>query len=555
MAGLLYVTMQPKGLPDAVFHDWYNNEHGPLRLRLPFIQNGLRYRAVDLDGDGQGLPEWLAVYDVADMKEMVRPAYLALREMGPTGGKTQREQNTMAQIDVDRRLYDFLEERCIPGFSPLEANCDDRAAVGATLVSVTLSVRPGREDDVRRWYREEHMLLLSKIPGWRRSRCFFTSAVDLDTPREMLALHEYAPQNGLGGEVHRAAALTPAHKEIMSDAVLSKRRRVYQWYYTFGPAPRELTALTSSAVTSSWTSNDGRSRTIPSSTRPALESFITTPDGVDLAYRLEGSAKPDAPLLVLSNSILVDWQIWDGFVDGLLRRPDMAQRYRVLRYATRGRTRNCGSQPINLDLLAADVLALLDALRVPPASAIIIGVSLGGVTALNTALQYPDRVAAFIACDTNSASPSSNQQAWSDRVTLAESEGAVSPTTGEPIVGERLAEATTRRWLVPGTYDSNPDLAAKLRHIVATNSLDGFRQSVQALCGYDVRERMAHAKVPGLLVVGECDGILPRTMPQMASDLHGTAELKVIPAAGHLPMVEQPDAFTEVVCTFLNGIE
>lgn len=54
MAGLLYVTMQPSAELGSQFTDWYQNEHGPLRLRLPFVENGFRYRAIDAQ-----TPEWL----------------------------------------------------------------------------------------------------------------------------------------------------------------------------------------------------------------------------------------------------------------------------------------------------------------------------------------------------------------------------------------------------------------------------------------------------------------------------------------------------------------
>lgn len=171
---------------------------------------------------------------------------------------------------------------------------------------------------------------------------------------------------------------------------------------------------------------------------------------------------------------------------------------------------------------------------------------------LNTALLYPARVTRFIACDTNSSAPESNRQAWTDRHAMAASEGAVSPDTQEPIIGEKLAEATTRRWFVPATYETQPEVAARVKEVVRANSLEGFHKGMQALCAYDVRERMADARVPGLFVAGEGDGLLPQTMQKMASDLNGGAELKIIPQAGHLPMVEQPQAFTEVVNSFLH---
>lgn len=543
-SGLLYVYMNPKpSLPPAQFHDWYNNEHGPLRLRLPFVHNGFRYQAAD-----SAEPEWMALYDIADMDELTRGTYMALRgdEI-----RTPREKTTMGQIDVDRRLYDVIDEQKAADYTPLESQ-PDSAATGSVLLANTITVHPGqdKDDELNRWYREEHTPMLTRVTGWRRTRRFVTSSIDPNAAREYLALHEFAPNNGLDGPEHKAAVDTPWRTKVMNEVVAQKQRRVFQWRYTFGPAPRELSSLASKDVVGPWSSNDSRTRTVPSQTRPAVESFVTTPDGVPLPYRLEGNPDPSAPVIVLSNSILVDWTIWDTFVDNFLSNPKNSQ-YRILRYLTRGRLSECGEKDVNIDLLASDIISLLDALRVDKAAALI-GVSMGGVTVLNTSLLYPNRVAKFIASDTNSSAPESNRKAWGDRVAMAEGDGAVSPQTSEPIIGETLSEATTRRWFTAESYETQPAVPAKVKEVVRNNSLGGFRKSVSALCAYDIRERMASAQVPGLFVAGANDGVLPQTMQKMAADLKGGAEMKVVEKAGHLPMAEQPAKFAEVVDAFLG---
>lgn len=541
--GLLYVYMNPKtSLPDAQFHDWYNNEHGPLRLRLPFVHNGFRYQAADA-----AEPQWMALYDIADMDELTRETYLDLRG---DGIRTPREKAAMAQIDVDRRLYDLVDDQKASDYCPLESQ-PDSAASGSVLLANTITVHPGqdKEHELSRWYSKEHTPMLTRIPGWRRTRRFVTSSIDPNAAREFLALHEFAPKNGLDGPEHKAAVDTPWRSKIMNEVAARKQRRVFQWWYTFGPAPRELSSLASKDVIGPWSSNDNRTSTVPSRTRPAVESFVTTQDGVSLPYRLEGNPDPAAPVIVLSNSILVDWTIWDSFVDAFLANPKNSQ-YRILRYLTRGRLRECGEKDVNIDLLASDIISLLDALRIDKAAALI-GVSLGGVTVLNASLLYPNRVAKFIACDTNSSAPESNRKAWGDRIAMAEGDGAVSFQAMEPIIGESLAEATVRRWFAAESYETQPAVPAKVKEVVRNNSLDGFRKSAAALCSYDIRERMASAQVSGLFVAGALDGVLPQTMQKMAADLKGGAELKVIEKAGHLPMVEQPAKFAEVVNTFL----
>ncbi|KAH8598352.1 Alpha/Beta hydrolase protein [Bisporella sp. PMI_857] len=547
--GILYVTMQPQpSLPASQFHDWYNNEHGPTRLRLSFVQNGFRYRATDLSEADTDKPEWMAVYDITDMAELTKDEYLRLR--GPPA-KTQREADVMKQIKVDRKLYDLVQGWQSKDFSRLEDVAKEGTGNALVAVTMVLSPEAGKKEELDKWYRDEHVQLLSKVPGWLRTRRYVTSSIDPEAAIEYLTLHEYAPKNGLNGEEFLAAVDTPWRTKIMQDVVAEKRRRTYDLYYTFGPAPRYL-----APNLSIWQSSDpkaAKTRTLLDSLggAGAIESWVTTKDGVQLPFRLEGSADSDAPLIVLSNSILVDYEIWDGFVESFLS-IQANKKFRILRYLTRGRTSICGSQAVTIDVLASDIIALLDALRVKKAAAII-GVSLGGATTLNTALTYPERVESFVSCDTSSKSPAGNSKAWGERIALSEKQGA--SALGESIVGTDLAEITTRRWFVPESYDGGAleETCLKVKKMVETNSLTGFKKSVNALFDYDMKEKMKAAKVRGSFLVGGKDGVLPATMKEMTGGYGGVAEYKVIDGAGHLPMVEKPKEFAEFITGFLGG--
>lgn len=527
-------------------------------MRLPFCNNGFRYRATDLKNQSgtKDKPEWMAIYDLDEVEWLNREAYTRLRS-APV--QSQRERDTMKQIFVDRRTYDLVREWKVDGFKDLQKV--ENEGEQNVMIAVSIVVQDGEknEDELSKWYDDEHVALLQKVPGWLRTRRFVTSYLDIEsghkTEKEFLALHEYAPKNGLGGPEFQKAVSTEWRDKVYKDVIKELKRRTYDIYYTFGAASRDLKNLDSKdAIATEFV--EGLTKTYPAhktpEKRPVIESFVTTPDGVQLPYRLEGSADPNAPLLVLSNSILVEYGIWDEFVSHFLQFTNT--KYRILRYNTRGRNAlpSNSTEPVTIDTLTKDVITLLDALRVKKAS--IIGVSLGGATTLNVGLSHPDRIEAFVSCDTNAYAPPSNANAWNERVEVCEKEGA--KASGEPIVGEDLAELTVRRWFIKESYEDT-ELAKKIekvKNMVKTNSLPGFKQGVKALHQYDIRDRMANFKGKGVFLVGAGDGVLPKTMQEsMADKLGSGVELKVVEGAGHLPMVERPEEVARFVAQFLEG--
>ena len=93
----------------------------------------------------------------------------------------------------------------------------------------------------------------------------------------------------------------------------------------------------------------------------------------------------DAPVVVLIGSLGSTLAMWDPQV------PALRQRFRVVRYDARGH----GSSPVPpgpyvLDDLVDDTVALLDRLGV--ARAHVVGLSLGGMTAMRLAAREPARV-------------------------------------------------------------------------------------------------------------------------------------------------------------------
>lgn len=538
--GILYVTMQPKpGLPLEQFHEWYNNEHGPTRLRLPAIfTNGLRYAATDA-----AQPHFLAAYDVTSMHHLDTPTYTSLRE-----NRSPREAATIGQVDVKRYFYDLVAEQKSPHFVAPE-HLPDAQAEGRVLVAVenTVTALEGAEQLLDKWYDEEHVPMLSKVPGWLRTRRYRTAtALDKEAPLKYLILHEYARENGLGGPEYKAATSTKWRDDVFARVIASKHRRTYELFYVFGPAPRDLHSLAKLPAEGAFVSADARTRTTPGGGSPVLQSYITTGDGLSIPYQLEGNPDPAAPTVAFCNSLLTSLHMWDPLVDILKKaRPDL----RILRYNTRGR-HAVPEPPVatTLEMLSDDLAALLAALRIEKLHALV-GVSMGGATTLKFALRHPARLARFVACDFNVASSAANTQAWKDRIALAESVG----DDGTPGL-RKLAAVTVERWFHPLTMTAKAGVASWMTEMVADNDVQGFRYGCQALWDYDMRGEMKACAVPGLLVVGDGDGkgALVKAMEGFKAGVGEKGlDLKIVPEAGHLPMCESSEGFWDAIKTFL----
>ncbi|KAM0330814.1 hypothetical protein ACHAQA_003769 [Verticillium albo-atrum] len=531
--GMLYVTMQPKpGLPLEQFHDWYNNEHGPIRLRIPQIfSNGLRYQATDGEQ-----PTFLAVYDVTLMSHLETETYLTLR-----ANRSPREAETIAQVDVKRYFFDNVSERTSPDFRPIEQLTNDEAEGIQLVVNETTLKSAESEAEYKKWFEEEHMDLLSKVPGWLRTRFMKTSTIETEGKTIYLSIHEYAKKNGLGGPEHKASMATKWREEIAEKHIATKNRRTYSLFYVFGPAPRDLASLAKlPPAGQGFTSDHSKTTELPGE-HEVISSFVTAADGLSIPYRLEGNSSPKAPVVAFWNSLLTSMHMWDPLVYILKeQRPDL----KILRYDTRGRHAIPKPEPVTLDSAAADLATLLGALRIPKLDTLI-GVSMGGATTLNFALKYPALLAKFIACDFNASSSAANTQAWKDRIAIAEEDGGAGIN--------KLATQTVGRWFHPATMEKET-LVNLMTDMVAANNVEGFRYGCQALWEYDLKPQLGSCRVPGLFVVGDGDGkgALVKAMEGFRGQVgEKGVELKIVPSTGHLPMWEDPQAFWKAIEGFV----
>jgi pimeloyl-ACP methyl ester carboxylesterase len=186
---------------------------------------------------------------------------------------------------------------------------------------------------------------------------------------------------------------------------------------------------------------------------------------------------------------------------------------------------------------ADDAVALLDHLGIPMAT--VAGLSMGGYVALALTAKHPARVAALALCDTRaSADSEAGRQARQDGIQKVQSGGLNEFLDGMPV-----------RLLSPAAPDA-------LKRRVRTLSEQRADAVVDALAA--MRDRpdrsalLGSLRVPSLIVVGADDTVTPPSEARaMAQSLAGSRFVE-IPRAGHLSMLEQPDAFVAAFENFLD---
>jgi 3-oxoadipate enol-lactonase len=256
-------------------------------------------------------------------------------------------------------------------------------------------------------------------------------------------------------------------------------------------------------------------------------------NGISINYEIDG--REGAPWLVLSNSLATDLTMWDQ------QAKDFADTFRVLRYDQRGHGKtDAPAGRYTFDLLMADALALMDALKIGKAH--FCGLSMGGATAMGLAQRHPDRVDRVIVCDTGCASTPQSAQQWEERIVVAQKDG-MGP----------LVESTATRWFPPDVIARNPPYLDKARAMIRNTPVNGFIGCAAALADHDFRTNVAATKPPVLFIAGEKDagGAIVTAMTGLHKALPGSRYVELA-GAGHISNLDDPAGFTRALREFLQ---
>jgi 3-oxoadipate enol-lactonase len=258
---------------------------------------------------------------------------------------------------------------------------------------------------------------------------------------------------------------------------------------------------------------------------------------------------PGAPRLTLSCAGAGELAIFLHGVGGnrdnwATQLPAFAQHFRAVAWDARGYGDSDDYEGVlRFSDYADDLVRVLDFFDAE--SAHIVGLSMGGNIALDFAGRYPTRVRSLVLCDTDRGMA---------HLPEAERRQFVRLRSQPLIAGGRLCD------IAPDIVNSllGPRASAEARAALTESLLRlhpvSYVKSVQATVDFDGRLIPSLIGCPTLVVVGEFDSLTPLSEARQISSQIAGSHLAVIPDAGHLSNIEQPESFNREVLNFLLSV-
>lgn len=253
----------------------------------------------------------------------------------------------------------------------------------------------------------------------------------------------------------------------------------------------------------------------------------------DLNIYYEISGPEDAPVLVLSNGIMMSTASW-VFQNSVLN-----QHLRVLLYDCRGMGKSDHPDgPYSMELHADDLASLLKSLDIPKAH--IAGISYGAEISMVFAIKYPEMTESLMVIDGVSE---------------------IHP----------LLQAQTYPWLIAAERD-DPELLLQTSYHMnfseewikanqafiegsverfAQLDLQAFSRLMEAFLQLDFTEDLSKISAPTLVIAGEKDLIKGREYAKVLADKIPGSEFVLVPGSGHALSLEKPALLNTLLLGFV----
>lgn len=254
--------------------------------------------------------------------------------------------------------------------------------------------------------------------------------------------------------------------------------------------------------------------------------------GQTIAYRRAGQGPP----LVLLHGFLCDSRVWRRQL------ADLSDEFAITAWDAPGAGSSSDPpEPFTITDWARSLAAFLDAVGIERAH--ILGLSWGGLLAQEFYRSHPARVSKLILADTYAG--------WKGSLGAAVAQERLARCVRESSLpaGEFVARWVPREFF---TDAASPGLAREMSAVVAAFHPVGFRLMARALAESDTSDLLPTIAAPTLLLWGDGDRRSPLSVADQLRRAILRARLEVIPDAGHVSNMEQPERFSAQVRRFLE---
>lgn len=256
--------------------------------------------------------------------------------------------------------------------------------------------------------------------------------------------------------------------------------------------------------------------------------IVTTQDA---QLRCEHLPRPGAPALLMLNSLGTSLEMWDDQLAAL------SERYELIRYDARGHGKSTSgsSAELTMEQLGRDALAVLDACGI--ARAHLCGLSIGGMTSMQIATLWPDRVLKIALCNTAAHMPP--RENWQKRIDTVLTQGM------PPVV-----EAVIERWFTPEFRVNQPAPVDRIRTMLLSADPKGYAACAAAIRDMDQRESIKTITAKTLVIGGTKDPTATAAHAELLASSIPDTKLVMLDSA-HLSNIERAEEFTATLLEFL----
>lgn len=172
----------------------------------------------------------------------------------------------------------------------------------------------------------------------------------------------------------------------------------------------------------------------------------------------------------------------------------------------------------------------------------LMGHSMGGIVAMEVLRRAPERVSRVALISTSPLAETPAQAAWREPMLAKARAGNLSAALDAALAPENLAPGPSRAEVLKTLGEMGADLGAETF----------IRQSRALQKRRDAQRVLMKAEIPALILCGVHDRMTPVKRHEAMAELMKDAELVVLDEAGHMPMLEAPEAVNAALKAWLD---